>query len=40
MLSDKAAALLRELQGVSWLPTYNVCACAARAPADRRAPTL
>ena len=36
MLSDKAAALLRELQGVSWLPTYNVCGCAARPHARGR----
>ena len=26
MLSDSAAQLLRELQGVTWIPTYNVCA--------------
>lgn len=25
MLSDSATQLLRELQGVSWIPTYNVC---------------
>jgi hypothetical protein len=41
MLSDSATQLLHELQGVSWIPTYNVsflflrlcCAVRAHSPA-------
>jgi hypothetical protein len=36
MLSDQAAQLLRELQGVSWIPTYNVCG-GSPLPARRQA---